>query len=536
MQPVFKRASPWLLGMLLSTPVWAVSVGDMRALSALGEPLRMELELVDLEGTRASDIKLVAASAADYARLGLIAPVGNDALGVSLTTVNGHVLAQLTSAQIQNDPHVSLLLQISWPGALRLQQVAAVLLPPAAKPAADAPVAPTLAVADAVPAAAPAGAEAPIGAALVTDARVAEAPVDRKAEPAATSVSSPLQDVAPLAPAAVSTVPTAGKRVVVVAGDSLGSLAAAWNAPRLHVAQRQQLIAETNPQIFTGGNINRLRVGAALTLPSADTEPVPSLDESVTWLKAHEDGQLLARPTAVAASTAPVAAAAGDAEITLTLVSPTAAGKGSGTPAAAGESGGLSDEMAAAESTRDDLESERAALQTRLDALKTQTEAQDARLKLLDERLAALNSPHKEAAASTEQKGAGIGNWLGIGFALVVLVFWMLRRSALQAEAEQADIAAASASASAQDRIEFEAAEARAAMPVAGLQPGGSSADEYDFMTDSEAESFQTRLDLAQAYLDMGETQAAHELLRVVQQGGTAAQRQRAGELLGTPG
>lgn len=519
MQPIFRRASPWLLGMLLSAPAWAVSVGDMRALSALGEPLRMELELVDLQGARASEIQLAPAQAADYARLGLLAPVGSDALSFVVTHQGGQMLAQLSSPQVQTDPHVSLLVQISWPGAVRLQQVAAVLLPPAARATPEAPVAPALAVSETP--APEAGATIPVD------------PADKAAAPALTVTTT-----APAA-AAEATITTQGRRVVVRPGDSLSSLAAAWDAPRLQIAQRAQLIAETNPRIFIAGNINMLRTGAVLTLPSADTEPVPSQAEAADWLREHVTGHPLAQPAAVAASTTGAASSA-DAEITLTLVSPATSGQGAGVSAAppAGDEATLSEEMAVAETTREALEDERAALQARLQALKAQTDAQDARLKLLDERLAALNSPRQAAPERDEPEAStDVTSWLAIGFTLLVLVFWILRHSALRAEEErEAALAAERAREAGDELVEFEPSDDFASA-ISGLKPGGAGAEEeYDFLTDSETESFQTRLDLAQAYLDMGETKAAHELLRVVRQGGTASQRQRAGELLGVTG
>ena len=55
---------------------------------------------------------------------------------------------------------------------------------------------------------------------------------------------------------------------------------------------------------------------------------------------------------------------------------------------------------------------------------------------------------------------------------------------------------------------------------------------EYDFLNDSESEAFQTRLDLAQAYLDMNEVDAARQLLVRVVEGGTSEQRARAKALI----
>ncbi|MEL0029113.1 MAG: FimV/HubP family polar landmark protein, partial [Perlucidibaca sp.] len=85
---------------------------------------------------------------------------------------------------------------------------------------------------------------------------------------------------------------------------------------------------------------------------------------------------------------------------------------------------------------------------------------------------------------------------------------------------------------------EMVASEPEPAMAPAGVAEAAWAAadsgddEEYDFLSDSEAEAHQTRLDLAQAYIDMKEAEPARELLLMVQQGGTAEQRRLAGELL----
>ncbi len=69
------------------------------------------------------------------------------------------------------------------------------------------------------------------------------------------------------------------------------------------------------------------------------------------------------------------------------------------------------------------------------------------------------------------------------------------------------------------------AAEAAAEAPV--LEGGD---DEFDFLAD--ADEVATKLDLARAYIDMGDTDGARDILGEVMQEGTEAQRQDAGALL----
>jgi pilus assembly protein FimV len=56
-------------------------------------------------------------------------------------------------------------------------------------------------------------------------------------------------------------------------------------------------------------------------------------------------------------------------------------------------------------------------------------------------------------------------------------------------------------------------------------------ADEFDFLSD--ADEIATKLDLARAYIDMGDTDGAREILDEVKEEGTGEQQQEAEELLG---
>ena len=62
------------LGLVLAAPVAAVTVGDMRALSAVGEPLQLDIGLADAFDVRDGDITVGVASAADHARFGVTRP------------------------------------------------------------------------------------------------------------------------------------------------------------------------------------------------------------------------------------------------------------------------------------------------------------------------------------------------------------------------------------------------------------------------------------------------------------------------------
>ena len=63
-------------------------------------------------------------------------------------------------------------------------------------------------------------------------------------------------------------------------------------------------------------------------------------------------------------------------------------------------------------------------------------------------------------------------------------------------------------------------------------EPEVEAEAEYDFMSDAESAALQTRLDLAQAYIDMQETDLAKELLQTVITRGSAEQQTLAKQIL----
>ncbi len=69
-----------------------------------------------------------------------------------------------------------------------------------------------------------------------------------------------------------------------------------------------------------------------------------------------------------------------------------------------------------------------------------------------------------------------------------------------------------------------------AAEPVLDELAGGDDMDDFGLLGDSDEVS--TKLDLARAYIDMGDTEGAREMLQEVVQEGDEAQRQEAGSLL----
>lgn len=521
-------------GLALAVPAAAITVSDMRVVSAVGEPLTVDIELADLFGTPEKDITVVAASAADHLRLGMTRPAWLGQLRfLVVRSEQGQVLARGSIAEVVQEPRVSFLVQIGWPGHVRLQQVAATVRQPGDPVGTPAVIAPLTLPTPTV-----------IAAGTGETAPATPAAEETTVIPAAAPAATPASVAADPATAAV-VIPAAGDSLDVRAGDTLSTLAESWDAADLSLAQRQQLLYQNNPGAFVNGDINRLRAGARLTLPAADGRSLPTSKQSAAWLRQAERGEAaaLARPAEVAAAAVPAAGAADNNEVTLTLVAPGKGDQGraageAGSAENAGEALQTRESLATAEQARARLLAERKALSEKLQGLTARSAEQEARLKVLNERLAAFDQnaqgvqAAKPAADAGEDSGLSGETWVWIIFGGFLLTFLIIRMRSSD------DDAPAKTDEERQEPTyaEFTGDEFTPlpADPALAWPDEPETEEEYDFLTDSEAEAHQTRLDLAQAYIEMKEVQPARDLLTMVQQGGTPEQRQRAGELLAT--
>lgn len=129
--------------LVLAGPAAAISVDNMVAWSAPGQPLRMDIKLVDLGAARAGDVRVRMASDADHRRFGLSRPAWADSVSFRvLPGSDGTAIVRATSSQPVDGSAVSYLVSIEALGQGALQQVASSLSGSASPlAAADAPAA-----------------------------------------------------------------------------------------------------------------------------------------------------------------------------------------------------------------------------------------------------------------------------------------------------------------------------------------------------------------------------------------------------------
>lgn len=287
---------------LLGTDANALTLGRVNVQSALGEPLRAEIELPQITAAEAESLRVSTANAAAFRSQGLeYSPtVGNVQVQVH-RRADGSMVLRLSSSRPINEPFVDLVLDATWSSGHIVRSYTMLFDPPAqaAKPA-EVTVAPQLA--------APRSESAPTPP-RTSSARPAAPPA---AAPAA-AAPRPTPRVAPApsrAPAATEAGAGSDDTVTVRPGDTAGRIANAHRPASVSLDQMLVAMAQANPKAFVDGNVNRLRSGAVLQMPSESAAQATPASEARQIVAAQSrDFNEFRRRLAGAAPTAQVAAA-----------------------------------------------------------------------------------------------------------------------------------------------------------------------------------------------------------------------------------
>ena len=256
---------------LWGTQAWGLGLGRLTVQSALGEALRAEIEITSLTPDEAASLQLRVAPAEAYRAAGVeYNPVLPSAVVQVVRRPDGRSVVRVTSDRAVLEPFVDVIVEANWssgrlvreytllfdPPGSRLAQSAAVAAAPVIAPA-PAPVRPPPAP-PAPAAVAPAPAPAPTSAA--TAPRPAPAPAARPPVTEAAQAAPP----PPAAPTASGT-----DKVRVRAGDTLTGIAGRTQRSGVSLDQMLVSLFRANPQAFMGENMNRLKAGVVMSVPSA---------------------------------------------------------------------------------------------------------------------------------------------------------------------------------------------------------------------------------------------------------------------------
>lgn len=296
-------AATLALSSLPATDAWALALGRITVQSALGEPLRAEVEIPQLSAAEADSLQAAIASPAAFRAQGMEFTGTANSVRVQVQKrANGSAVLKLSSFQPVNDPFVDLVIDANWASGKLQRNYTLLLDPPATRRPAPTPTT----AAQATPAAAP----APVRPAVTT--RPAPSPVnaagrdlrnDRDQDETATKPQQKRQ-AGTAAPAGSS------DEVRVRTGDTAGRIAAAHKPAGVSLDQMLVAMLRSNPQAFVNGNINRMRSGAVIQLPDQAAAQATSAKEARQIMAAQsQDFNQFRRQLAGVAPVAPVEAA-----------------------------------------------------------------------------------------------------------------------------------------------------------------------------------------------------------------------------------
>lgn len=315
---------------LSSAHLEAASMGRINVLSALGQPLKAEVELsATPQELGQMKVRLAPPSVFKQAEIPYTRVLSS--LRFTLDQKGDKPIIRINSDKPVHDPFLDFLIEITWPNGSMVREYTFLLDPPdntaknaalAAKfpepkefvnpPVTTASPPPVLkpleepkartqmfvATDTASPSPAPVPTESPPLAltAPTIGPVVAEAPgtmiaptaAPTSAPTAATQKKSdkPATSSKVEKPAKASKPAADGKTHAVQKGDTLGAIASEYLAADISLDQMLVSLFKANPSAFEGQNINRLKSGVILTIPDAET-PAPSEAEAKKIIQAH---------------------------------------------------------------------------------------------------------------------------------------------------------------------------------------------------------------------------------------------------------
>jgi pilus assembly protein FimV len=226
----------------------ALSLGRVAVQSALGEPLRAEVEVLNINAEEAASLKSTVALPERFRAAGLEYNPALSTLQASLQRwPDGRAFIRLSSDRIINEPFVDLILETSWASGRIVRDYTLLFDPPNLRPAAPSTPIPaqTTIPSPAVQAKQP----------LATPIAPAAPRASKLPEPSRTPVKVPTGT---------------GTQATVKPGDTASKIAAATRPDNVSLDQMLVALLRANPMAFFGENVNRIKAGAVINIPTPD--------------------------------------------------------------------------------------------------------------------------------------------------------------------------------------------------------------------------------------------------------------------------
>lgn len=372
----------------------ALELGQIQVKSALGQPLLAEIPLNPEHPSELQNLSAKLASSDEFARAGISG--GAPSLPLQFSVVDagsGRKFIRITSSAPVNDPYLDLLVEVDSASGKSVREFTILLDPPNTPAAAPVTRAPTQA---------PATSSKP--------SRRAAAPAPAADEQAAAPKPAP-KPARQAAPAASSAGP--GQFGPVERGQTLSGIAKQTAPAGVDINQMLVALKQANPDAFYRDNINALKSGAVLRVPSREDAQAMAVAAAVAEVRRQNSdwrSGAARTPTSVAdagtrasASTAPSSAKSDNGD-RLALV-PAKDGQGNESGAGKGDKGGkgmagLHQDLLRSQEALASLEQQGDELKSRLKDLEDINTKNAKLLSLKDNEIAELQGKLAEARKS----------------------------------------------------------------------------------------------------------------------------------------
>jgi pilus assembly protein FimV len=365
------------LGCLHASSVMALGLGELTLESFLNEPLKARVNLLNTGGLHQDEIRIRLATREDFEKLGLDRAYFLTSIKFEVKTDDrGHAQVVMSSDDPVLEPYLDFIVEARWPSGRLLREYTVLVDPPVFDN--TSPV-------------------------ISASQRVAEvegepAPVKKTQGKAASEKTGTHVDVkkSELAPgtmperdynAAASDAPVAGARYMIHRNDTLWEVAAAAKPAGASVHQTMLDIQRLNPDAFIDGNINRVKAGYIVYLPSADDISSADLNSALAEVRQQNDDWRAGKASQPRSTSGPSLRISAEPE-----ESADSSGDATADQREVGASAG-----AAAMEDMDKAELENAETAQRLQAMEQQVETLQRIVSLKDDQIAALQGALAES-------------------------------------------------------------------------------------------------------------------------------------------
>ena len=260
--------------------------------SALGEPLRAEVEVPEINADEAASLKASVALPEAFRAAGLDYNSAMASLQVSLQRrTDGRAYIRISGDKAINDPFVDMILEARWASGRIVRDYTLLFDPPKVRQAAPS---------------------------VPTPAQVA--PQSLVTQPPATATAAPQVRPAP------ASLPSESRKTSVVRaeekpvteatalsvnrGDTAGKIATRIKTANVSLDQMLVAMLRSNPSAFVGDNINRIKAGSVINIPTAEQASATTAGEATRIIVAQsKDFNDFRRKLASSAPEIPVVAA-----------------------------------------------------------------------------------------------------------------------------------------------------------------------------------------------------------------------------------